>query len=244
MKRLRICFRKGEGVKFISHLDLVRTFIRALRRARFPLAYSGGYNPQPRLAFAAALPVGITSSCEYLDVYLTRQIDLGLVTETLNQYLPEGIEIQMADYVKFNAPALMKEIDTAVYCVSAPEFRQIAIPQWTAVIEKILKSREIVVERRGKKKAKPVNLRPFIFSIQLIKEGQKVTGLKLFLQTGNKGGARPTELLAVFRDNGLPLDPFNCWINREGLFIRRNRDLRPPLQGIPSIKLPKIKEVG
>jgi radical SAM-linked protein len=68
--RLVIKYTKEERVKYISHLDFLRLVQRAIRRADIPVAYSQGFNPHPRLSFASALAVGVTSEGEYLDIYL------------------------------------------------------------------------------------------------------------------------------------------------------------------------------
>src|SRR5579862_3363209 len=67
-RRLRVRFTKGEEVRYISHLDLMRTWERILRRAGIKLAHSQGFNPRPRLVFAAPLSVGVTSDAEIVDV--------------------------------------------------------------------------------------------------------------------------------------------------------------------------------
>ncbi|PIW40369.1 MAG: hypothetical protein COW22_02130, partial [Chloroflexi bacterium CG15_BIG_FIL_POST_REV_8_21_14_020_46_15] len=70
MQRLRVRFGRGEEVKFIAHLDIVRFWERAFRRAEIPLAYSQGFTPHPRISLAAPLPVGVTSEFELMDVWL------------------------------------------------------------------------------------------------------------------------------------------------------------------------------
>ncbi|HLE27799.1 MAG TPA: TIGR03936 family radical SAM-associated protein, partial [Anaerolineales bacterium] len=70
MQRLRLTFAKTAAMKFSGHLDLHKTWERTLRRARLPLAYSQGFNPQPRLQLASALPLGFTSECEVLDAWM------------------------------------------------------------------------------------------------------------------------------------------------------------------------------
>ncbi len=74
MQRLRIRFSRGEEVKFISHLDLMRMWQRVMQRADIPLAYSEGFNPHPRLALAAPLPVGVTAQSELMDIVCTRWV--------------------------------------------------------------------------------------------------------------------------------------------------------------------------
>ncbi|UCG84296.1 MAG: DUF2344 domain-containing protein, partial [Dehalococcoidia bacterium] len=72
MQRLRVTFSRSDSLKFISHLDMMRLWQRALRRADIPLAYSQGFSPHPRLSLAAPLAIGVTSSAELMDVFLQR----------------------------------------------------------------------------------------------------------------------------------------------------------------------------
>ena len=92
MATARMKFSKGEEVKYISHLDLQRTFQRALRRADIQIAYSQGFNPHPKLSFAMALAVGMTSEGEYVDVELAHPIDAKEMKERLNNLYPEVYE--------------------------------------------------------------------------------------------------------------------------------------------------------
>ena len=69
MQRLRVRFSRGQEVKFISHLDIMRLWQRALHRAGIALAYSEGYTPHPRISLAAPLALGITSEAELMDVF-------------------------------------------------------------------------------------------------------------------------------------------------------------------------------
>ncbi len=73
-QRLRITFSQQGVLRYVGHLDVVRTWERALRRASIPLAYSEGFNPQPRLFFAAALPLGATGQREIVDVVLAESM--------------------------------------------------------------------------------------------------------------------------------------------------------------------------
>ncbi len=72
MQRLRIRFTRGEEIKFISHLDIMRLWHRAFNRAGIQLAYSEGFNPHPRMSLAAPLALGVTSEAELMDIVLTR----------------------------------------------------------------------------------------------------------------------------------------------------------------------------
>src|SRR5690242_15350351 len=71
LANIRTKFRRSDEVKFISHLDLMKVFERAIRRARLPIAYSQGFNPHPGMVFGLPLSVGVTSDAEYGDFEIT-----------------------------------------------------------------------------------------------------------------------------------------------------------------------------
>jgi len=96
MNSVRIRFSRGEGVKFISHLDLMKVFERAVRRSGLPIAYSKGFNPHPQMVFGLPLAVGMTSDGEYADFELTEETDPQVFMERLNESLPEAIRVTAA----------------------------------------------------------------------------------------------------------------------------------------------------
>jgi radical SAM-linked protein len=113
--RMRVTYATDESVKYIGHLDLARAWERAIRRARLPLSYSQGFNPQPRIQFAAALPVGFTGSCELVDVYLNEDIDSQAFLARLGQALPQGIHPKAAAAVSNGLPSLQSQVRAAIY---------------------------------------------------------------------------------------------------------------------------------
>lgn len=97
VERILFRFTKGEPVRFVGHLDLMRVVERAIRRSRFPIAYSQGFNPRPRMAFASALTLGATSSWELCQLDLAEDLDearLERSVEALKAQLPPGITIE------------------------------------------------------------------------------------------------------------------------------------------------------
>jgi len=93
MFQIKIKYKKGEEVKFISHKDLMRAFQRAIRRAKLPMAYSQGFNPHMKISWGQALKVGATSSEEYAVLDLGQWLKPAEVRQQLNQQLPPGLEI-------------------------------------------------------------------------------------------------------------------------------------------------------
>jgi len=74
MQRIRVRFSRGEELKFISHLDIMRLWQRSLHRADIPLAYTEGFSPHPRISLAAPLAVGVTSQSELMDVFCSKWV--------------------------------------------------------------------------------------------------------------------------------------------------------------------------
>ncbi len=117
MQRLRIRFSRGEEIKFISHLDIMRLWERALQRAQIQLAYSEGFSPHPRLSLAAPLAVGVTSEAELMDVFVTNLVSPHWFTAAVSQQLPTGIEILGAYQIVLSMPSLQSQVRYAEYRV-------------------------------------------------------------------------------------------------------------------------------
>jgi radical SAM-linked protein len=126
MNSIRVRFVRGNEVKFISHLDLMKVFERALRRSRLPIAYSQGFNPHPQMVFGLPLSVGVTSSCEYADFELSYELAAEDFTARLNMQLPKGLHITRAGQIgtKNN---IMKSVAAAAYNVLTDAGNDISI---------------------------------------------------------------------------------------------------------------------
>jgi len=92
---LRVRFRKVGKLQYISHLDLVRTMHKIIVRAKLPLWYTEGFNPKPKMVFAAPLSIGTESLCEYMDLRLTERMDTAEALRRLNENLTD--EMQASD---------------------------------------------------------------------------------------------------------------------------------------------------
>jgi radical SAM-linked protein len=118
MQRLRVKFSRGDEIKFISHLDLMRCWERALRRAGVPLAYSEGFTPHPRISLAAPLALGVTSEAELMDINLSRWISPHWFTSGVGRQLPAGLTIAGVVPVALTLPSLQSAVRSAEYRVT------------------------------------------------------------------------------------------------------------------------------
>jgi len=117
MQRLRIRFNRGEEIKYISHLDLMRLWQRALSRAGVALAYSEGFNPHPRMSLAAPLALGVTSEAELMDIILATWSSPHTFTTAVGRQLPRGIEISQVYNTPLTMPSLQSQVRHAEYTV-------------------------------------------------------------------------------------------------------------------------------
>ena len=99
MQKIKIIYRKGEEVKYISHRDLIRAFTRAVRRAGLPIAYSQGFNPHMKISWGQALKVGASSEAEYAQLQFESWVKPQEVLERLGPQMPKGLEIIDANLV-------------------------------------------------------------------------------------------------------------------------------------------------
>jgi radical SAM-linked protein len=189
--RLRITFAKGEEIKYTSHLDLMRLWERTLRRARVPLAYSRGFNPRPKIAFAAPLPVGFTSRGEVMDVVLERRMSPYNFARSLAPHLPPGLELLSVEEVYPQLPSLQSQVCSAEYRVTvAWDGSQ---EEMEGRLQELLSAEQLLRQRRGK----DYDLRPLIEDLWI--EGKEADGwiLGMRLRAGDQGTGRPDEVLGA-----------------------------------------------
>lgn len=113
--RMRIEFSKKGTTRYLSHLDTISLFARAIRRAGIPVAFSQGYSPHPRLSFGPPLPVGMESRGEYADIGLGGWMDPEELKERLNGALPEGFDVRRACFISNREESLFSIIDLLIY---------------------------------------------------------------------------------------------------------------------------------
>ena len=104
-QRFRVWFRKGERVRYISHLDVLRAWERSLRRAELPLSYSQGFTPHPKLAFASPLPLGFVSEAELMDVTLDERVEPDEFVRRLSEQTTEDLAVIRVEEIALNSPA-------------------------------------------------------------------------------------------------------------------------------------------
>jgi radical SAM-linked protein len=177
VQRLRLWFGKLGDMALVSHLDLMRLFDRAVRRAALPVSFTAGFSPSPRISVALALPLGVTSSGEIVDFELTQSVDPATFQQQLSRQLPADIPIYKAIALDLKAPAAMKTLSGAEYILTIATTQTATLTQWQEWVETIKNSNEIWWEQTTKsKKTYQVNLRDRLFELELVARHNPATG--------------------------------------------------------------------
>lgn len=207
MVTARMKFAKGEEVKYISHLDLQRTFQRALRRANISVAYSQGFNPHPKISFAMALAVGMTSEGEYIDVELNHPMDPDVLKMRLNHTLPKGLAIRNSRISENKHPSLMSVIRKGIYRIRIQWAKKMDPVDMERLIGDFLNEDEILMEKTNKKGKRIVkNIRPFIDEITLMHWDANGMELSMILGAGSQNNLKPELVVEKLMHHNRELD--------------------------------------
>lgn len=185
-------FEKGEGARFLSHLDVQRMFHRAFRRAGIPVAYSEGFNPHPLISFATALALGYTSESEWLDSKLEKDMQAEEFMQKINGELPHGFRILEAFPAGDSIPSLSTLMCAAEYRIKLTGFEASQALVESALNE--LVSNNIFVKKRSKSGYKIVDIKPMVYDIHAVSVNDDETVLSV---TGclNASGSLSIDLL-------------------------------------------------
>ena len=199
MQRLRLRFSRGARLKYISHLDLIRLWHRAFRRAGLELAYSEGFNPHPRIHIAAPLPLGVTGESELMDVVFAREYSPHYILTMVNQQLPDDLEVKQVMVAALNAPSLQGQVRRAHYRVevSVGNSRQ----EVEAAIANLLDLDNLPWTHQREEKTRSYDLRSQIYDIWIEEVTPSIIIIGMDLQCDSGGSGRPEQVVKAL---GLP----------------------------------------
>lgn len=229
--KIRLHFGLTSEGRFIGHLDLARNFERLLRRAHLPLTFSQGFSPKPKLAFGSALPVGVTSDAEYLDVTVEDlDLDVDWVSR-LNALAPKAFVIHGLGVLEPGVPALMAVINRSAYEVHVSFDRVVPQAECDAAIQALQAQESLPLIRfhENPRKQKTIDIRPGIFSMTgRVEEGGRGAVFDLLVQAGQVGNIKAQEPLFALASQGLlPIDNIGR-THRKALYIAdRDRLIKP-----------------
>ena len=226
--RIRFRFRKGEEARYLSHLEIVRTFSRALRRGGLPVSYSQGFHPQPRLMIAWPLPVGVCGEAEWGEMELEGEMLPSETMGCLNPYLPLGLSVSEMEQIPRSSPSLESFLSRALYQICLDP---VTASEWTPRSSFLfspgsptafLGADSITARTKRKGREVLVDLKPLIHEFFLA-EALPSPCWQLTLRLDQRGCISPLKVMSRLFSNYLDEEEANqlvlrLKINRKALF--------------------------
>ena len=207
--KIRIKFRKYGIMKFIGHLDIMRYFQKAMRRADIDICYSAGFSPHMIMSFASPLGVGLTSDGEYLDIEIGNELSSEAAVKRLNGVMAEGVEVlsfrKIPEEKSANAMSLVAAADYEV------RFRENSLEEkWAAFCAQ----EQILVTKKTKKGERELDLKPLIYEARCQEDS-----IFLQLSAGSAENVKPELVLEAFAAYaGFTLPEFALLLHRKELY--------------------------
>lgn len=183
MAKYILKYGRDDRVKFISHLDFVRCFHRAVRRSKLNFEFSQGFNPHPVMTIAQPLPVAVTSESEYMKVGLVTDMTDKEICDELNSSMPPGfsvykvkqVEGKEIDLTKINMAEYVTEIECPTPCN----------------VNDLMDCKELIVPKKTKSGVKDSDIRPYIYGIEDMGYSDGVMTVKMTVACGSNYNLKP-----------------------------------------------------
>ncbi|MBQ2803362.1 MAG: DUF2344 domain-containing protein [Lachnospiraceae bacterium] len=230
--KLRIKFRKYGPVRFIGHLDVMRFFQKAIRRAEIDVAYSTGFSPHQIMSFAAPLGVGLESNGEYMDVEVHSIVSCDDVKMRLNAASVPGIEITSVKILPEKAGNAMASVAAASYTVRFREGRE---PKCniSEALPGFLSKKQLLITKDTKKGSRQVDLKPGIYELTW-----QDNAFFMLVDASSAGNIKPAQIIeALLQENKEALQENALLITREDTFMNTGDDTQRKLVPLDDIGL-------
>ncbi|MDZ4861215.1 MAG: TIGR03960 family B12-binding radical SAM protein [Candidatus Hydrogenedentes bacterium] len=225
VQRLRFRIGRIGEVQFLSHLEMMNAWVRALRRARAPLSYSQGFHAHPKITFATAAPVGEESMGDYMDIVLKECVEPRELLNRVQATLATGFRALSVEEVPLRAPALMAACSGFAYSLTATGDAE----SISARISEIVGADEVLVERdvkvkdfrgRERRQKKDIDIRPMIARLELVQSANEQAVIEFDTCVINGRTARPREIALL-----IGLEPSAARVMKRDTFLQRLPDL-------------------
>ncbi|WP_204596266.1 TIGR03936 family radical SAM-associated protein [Clostridium sardiniense] len=227
--RYLIKFTKEADIKFVAHLDLMRTIQRVIRRSGLPVDYSKGFNPHMSLSIAQPLSVGVYSEGEYMDVVFKEEVDPKEIVERLNKSTASGVRflsavgIEVIENVK-KLPQAMALIDAARYTI---KMHYTDTSNFEDEMKTLLSREDWVMTKRSKKGVRDVDIKPLVHELKYwIKDNEVV--LNVLISSGSREHLAPDLLVKLIKENTTNCDEEAfVQVKREEMYFMKDDTLVP-----------------
>lgn len=194
----RINFEKREEVKYIGHLDTMRTFTRCIKRTELPIKFSNGFNPRVQLSFALPLAVGVTSECEYFDLELNGDVEPDFVVSELSKTMPSGFKILSCVKLE-KCKSLMSLVKEAVYEINL-DIESDEISNIAEELKNLFSKEVIEITKQGKaNKEETLNIKPMIMDFLVEEINYRAIRLTVHCTAGSSNNLNPNYIVQAVK---------------------------------------------
>ena len=191
--KIRIKFAKYGAMKFIGHLDMMRFFQKAIRRAGIDIKYSEGFSPHQIMSFAAPLGVGIESSGEYMDIEVLSMTSAEDMKQALNRVMVEGVEVLSVSVLPDNVKNAMASVAAASYKLQMKE-GTFPIDDLNEKLQDFYGQEQIPYSKETKKSVVELDLKQGLYAIAADEDG----AICMLVNASSSGNIKPTMIFEKF----------------------------------------------
>ena len=214
---IRVKYQKQEEVKYVGHLDAMRTFMRCLKRTSIPVEYTKGFNPRMQISFALPLGVGVTTDLDYFDLVLSEKMNLDMFIAELNSVLPVGFKIIGAEYVEDTKKSLMSLVKEAKYEIT------IDTSASKEQVQSILEKDEMMISKVSSEahgasahNTQIINIKPYILDYSIVENDHQLI-LNIHSTAGSVNNLNPQNVINALKNEEIKIEDYE--IKRKELII-------------------------
>lgn len=222
--KLRIKYSKTGVLRFIGHLDCMRLFQKAIRRAGLDISYSKGFSPHQIISFAAPMPLGMTSEGEYFDAEFNSVTTSADMISRLNATLPEGVRVFDIVILPEQAKPSMAVVSASDYLIYKNEETEMDfVSELKKEVRDLIDRDEIIVMKKTKSKEEPADIKPAIYDISV-----RDDGIYMLLASGSGYNLKPElVIMALCSHCGIEYDRYDYMIHRLETYMGEKDNLLP-----------------
>lgn len=219
--KIRIKFAKSGAMRFIGHLDVMRFFQKAIRRAGIDIAYSEGFSPHQIMSFAAPLGVGLSSNGEYFDIEVGNVTTADDMKERLNKEMVPGMEIINVTLLDEQTKNAMASVAAAEYSISLREGYEPegwSVRDWEERISAFYLKPSVIVTKKTKKSETELDLKPAIYALSVTEKDGKPL-IHMTVDASSFGNIKPRLVMETFyKEHHMELPEYALMITREDTY--------------------------
>lgn len=193
-QRVRVTFAKEGPLRWVAHLDLMRTWERAIRRAVLPLSYSQGFSPHAKIALAAPLPVGVEGTAELIDIWFDDELPLDAIAKQLSAVMPPGLSVSAVAQVSEDLPSMQSALQAARYEVRFAA-RAVDRNALAEAVARLLALEELDWEEQRGQKVRRYDIRATILELEVADAVGDELALLMYLSLEQGRTGRPAQVL-------------------------------------------------